>query len=130
MSARATLAATLATALDPEVDIVEYARDGLTLTARTVMLRVDEVQRYSAAPLARRRYVYALILAVPQTSTHGPADERLDAFLEEVLAAIEAAGTLPQWTTCRRGTYGKEYPAYEVVLPVDFRITDTTAPQE
>lgn len=120
---RLVLAAALAEALPADVYVEPYARDGLTLTKPTVMLRIDDVGRSLAAPGAERVYTYALIVAVPQQTVHGPADDRLDALLEDTLYAIEQAPGLPQWTAARRAVYGDEYPAYEVTIPVRYTIT-------
>lgn len=125
---RLALASALATALPDNVHVEPYARDGYVVTKPTVMLRIDEVSRSVKAPQADRRYTYALLVVVPQTSTHGPADDRLDALLEDVLYAIEQDHDLPQWTSCKRAVFADdELPAYEVTIPVDFTITNPTA---
>lgn len=109
----------LADELPTTLRVVEYARQIDPPTVTTVMVRVDNVTPHPATPQAQRRYGFALIILAAKSDPTGPADDELDAALEDVLYAIERSQTLPQWTSAERAVYADTTPAYQVNLPVD-----------
>lgn len=124
---RSAVATVLTAALGDTATVMPYARQVDTISRRTVMLRIDRVNREPRAPLAERRYTFALVLLTPLTTPTGPADDDLDAFLDDVLDAIDAAQHLPSWTEARRAVYDERLPAYEVDLPVKFNTNQAPA---
>lgn len=133
-TARAALHALLVAAMPPPlevpavdgslgIDVLKYARDIDPPARVTVMLRHDEVERDPAAPLAQRRYTFALIILAAST-TPDLVDDQLELALEEVLEVIELTASIPQWTAARRVLYGSNAaPAFEVILPFTATIT-------
>lgn len=102
------------------VQVEPYAR-GLDNVARpVVMVRVDAVAPARNVAQGQRRYGCAVLVVVPTTDP-GPADDELDALLEDVLEAIELAPKL-DWTEAKRATLDDTWPAYEVTV----NITTTT----
>lgn len=102
-------------ALTPEHQLVAYSRD-LTPTRTTVMVRVDEVAPTPDRML--RQYRAALLLLTPRTDPAGPADDELDALLEDVLHALDRAVAGIVWESARRVVYADVLPAYEVTITV------------
>jgi hypothetical protein len=101
------------------VRVIGYARTIDPPTTPTVLVRVDTVTPGGPLRQAWRTYGFALVL-IPPTTEAGTADDELDAFLEDVLHAVEQAPDLT-WTRAQRGTYqDTTYPAYEVTLDVPF----------
>ncbi len=124
-TARDVLVAALQVVVPKGIQVEKYTRELDGPDKPVLMVRVDEVRRHPSAPLAKRRYGFALILVSPATDP-GKADDDLDDALEPVLRAIETTPTLPQWEVARRGVYGTAVKrlAYEITLPVDMNITE------
>lgn len=105
--------------LTAEHHLIGYSRD-ITPTRTTVMVRIDEVT--PTVDAIARKYTAALILVTPLTNPNGPADDDLDALLEDVLYVVDNAPGLT-WTAAKRGTYATSdgipiCPAYEVTITV------------
>lgn len=115
MTARDEVVTALRAVLPAEVIVLAYARDIDPPTKPTVMVRIDEV-RPSAAPQAFRQYTFAVLVIASQTVS-GPADDELDALLEDVLFAIDSSGLLT-WQQATRATFEDKFPAYQVDLLV------------
>lgn len=121
MSARSEVVTLLTAVLPTDIDVVPYARDIDAPGRSTVMVRVDRVSP-SPAGMGLRAYEMALILIGAKT-TAGPADDEVDALLEDVLYAL-SRNEIPNgvtWTTATRSTYGEpdgSNPAYEVAITV------------
>ena len=95
--------------------IVGYSRK-LTLERPTVMVRVDTVTPAGG----NRDYAMSLIVAVPETDPTGPADDELDASLEDVLYVIDTSGDALgiRFNSATRATLDDAYPAYRVDVTV------------
>jgi hypothetical protein len=121
MSARSEVVTLLTAVLPSDIDVIGYARDIDAPTASTVMVRLDRVVP-SPAGQGLRIYEIALVLIGAKT-TAGPADDEVDALLEDVLFAL-SRNEVPNgvtWTEARRATYGEPdgtNPAYELALQV------------
>ncbi|CCH79084.1 hypothetical protein BN12_40054 [Nostocoides japonicum T1-X7] len=122
MTARAAVADLLTEHLPDDVDVIPYARNIDSPARSTVMLRLDEVTPGVASGLGT--YTFALLLIAAKTSP-GPADDELDALLEDVLYALDRlsdAGVT--WSSARRATYEDKNPAYEVTTAVTVSKSD------
>lgn len=113
---RQIIVAALDAALPSDVDVITYAHNIDAPTRSTVMVRVDRVT--PAGNL--RAYTFGLVLIAAKT-TSGPADDELDALLEDVLFAIRTSMDGMTWTEAIRATYGEPdgtNPAYELAVSV------------
>ena len=117
MSARVQVTEAIAVAMPPGVDVIGYARQIAPPARSTVMVRIDEVTRPAGLPQGCRAYKFALVLIAAQTDPGGPADDELDALLEDVLHALDTGSDLT-WDTASRAVYNETNPAYEVGLTV------------
>lgn len=121
MTARAEVVTLLTAVLPTDVDVIPYARDIDAPARSTVMVRVDRVTP-SPAMAGARVYETALVL-VGKRTTAGPADDEIDALLEDVLYAL-SRNEIPNgvtWSQAVRATYGEPdgtNPAYEIALQV------------
>lgn len=113
MTARAIVVDTLGTLVPEGINVIPYAREIDPPTKPTVMVRIDEVNP-SQFPTAIRDYGMALILIASKTAP-GPADDELDALLEDVLTALDGSDQM-SWSKATRATYNEQYPAYQVDL--------------
>jgi hypothetical protein len=96
--------------LPENVRVVPYARS-MTIAGPTLMVRVDTV---GPADAGHRFYGWSLIVAVPYTDPTGPADDALDASLEDVLYALEDVDFL-RFNTAERATLeDQSYPCYRI----------------
>lgn len=120
MTPRQLVTELLEAGLPEGIVVLPYARDGVVPASTTVMIRVDSVTRAPEAPIAHRRYTYAVIVVAAQVDDHGAADDELDGALEDVLHVIETSPGLPMWTSAERAVYGEstQLPAYEITLTV------------
>lgn len=96
-------------------DLVPYARD-LTPDRATIMIRVDGVTPTNDQLM--RRYRFGLVLVTPRVDPGGPADDELDALLEDVLHVLDNTGPYEiTWQTADRATYADaRLPAYEITV--------------
>jgi len=123
---RQILTAMLRAALPEDVDVQPYAHNMTGPERSTVMVRVDRA-RNAPAGLGMRDYDFALVCIAPKT-TWGPADDELDALLEDVLFAL-SSNSIPNavvFTEAVRATYGEpdaSNPAYEVTLSITVQTT-------
>lgn len=103
--------------LAPDHALVPYSRD-IVPTKTTVMVRLDEVT--PTTERLARKYTAALVLITPRQAP-GPADDELDALLEDVLYVVDNAPGLT-WTDAKRGTFVVDgvplLPTYEVTITV------------
>lgn len=113
MTARDEVVAVLTAAMPTGIAVLPYSRDIDPPSQPTVMVRIDEVTP-SSQPQALRDYGFALILVASKT-TPGPADDELDALLEDVLTALDASEQIT-WSKATRATFNEQYPAYQVDL--------------
>lgn len=125
MTARAELVTLLEATLPADIDVIAYAHNIDAPSASTVMVRVDSVAP-SPAGAGLRLYTFGLVLIAAKT-TAGPADDELDALLEDVLAALtsQAIPNGVAWTGAQRAAYGEPdptNPAYEVAVNVTAQI--------
>ena len=98
------------------VQVEPYARVLDNVAKRTVMVRVDTVKPRRDVAQAHRTYGCAVLVIAPTTDA-GPADDELDALLEDVLEAIELSPDL-DWSEAKRATLDDIWPAYEITLTV------------
>ena len=110
------------TVLEPAFRVLPYARTIDPPRKPTVLVRVDRVEPAGEAGARRvRRYRYAVII-IPIKTNGDPAEDELDACLEDVLAAIDAAPDVT-WEAAERGTWeDTAFPAYEVTVSVPLKI--------
>jgi hypothetical protein len=95
------------------IDVEPYARGIESLPRLTVLLRLDRVTTAPAMPQAARAYVFAFVLVTPLTEA-GPADDELDAGLEDLLHAIDKH-PLITWETAERAVFeSTQTPCYLV----------------
>lgn len=116
--ARDEMVGLLQALLPSDIDVMPYAKNVDAIARSTVMVRIDEVTP-SNMPQALRQYVFALLLLTPLT-TAGPADDELDALLEDVLLALESSvnDNRAIWSKATRATYEDKFPAYQVDVVV------------
>lgn len=121
----------LTTALPSDIDVIAYSHNIEAPVRSTVMVRVDKV-RNSPTGLGLRDYDFVLVLIAAKT-TYGPADDELDALLEDVLGSLSSQD-IPNgvtFTEALRATYGEPdatNPAYDVSITVTFAIEPASAP--
>jgi hypothetical protein len=118
MTARNELVTLLDGLLPTDVDVIPYARAIDAPKRSTVLVRIDEVVP-DPLPQVWRGYKFALVLIAARTDPDGPADDELDALLEDVLYAIDQSDTIT-WDKASRAVYRDTNPAYEVTLNVPF----------
>lgn len=102
------------------VKVIPYARVLDNLERVTLLVRVDEV-RNSTVARGWRDFDVTLILATPRTDPTGPADDELDASLEDVLDVLDskdAADLGVRWSRATRATLDGNFPAYEIASTV------------
>lgn len=121
MSARSELKALLTApgALPADVALLDYASQIDPPARSTVMVRLDEVRPHPVEGI--RTYAFTLILLAAKVAT-GPADDELEALLEDVLLAISKPSGLA-WEKAARGVYAESTPAFEVPLTVTVSAT-------
>ena len=101
--------------LSAEYQLIPYARD-ITPTRATVMVRIDGVSPTDDRML--RRYQAALLVITPRIDPTGPADDELDAALEDVLYSLDQTPAGIVWESARRVVYADVLPAYEIAITV------------
>ena len=106
-------------ALPEDVDVIGYARNIDPPRRSTVMVRVDTVRPSQVAGSLWQ--VEAALVLIGAKTTPGPADDELDALLQDVLYALDTeqvSGAL-SWSEAKRAVYGEPdptNPAYEVAV--------------
>lgn len=103
-------------AMPDDVDVVAYSRKVTNLERATLFVRVDKVSNSKQAR-GWRDFDVTLILAIPQTDPTGPADDLLDARLEDVLDLLDSADADDigvRWTEATRAVLDELFPAYEI----------------
>lgn len=99
------------------IHVKAYAEDIPRPSKPTVMVRVDEVAPNSVARHTHRDYNVSLVLLATSEDTSGPADDELDALLEDTLYVLDqgaGAELLPTWSSAKRAVYQDTVAAYEV----------------
>lgn len=119
MLGREEIAALVGAGLDASVDVIPFARNIDPPSKSTVMVRIDAV-RPSKATGALWEVDAALVLIAAKTAP-GPADEELDALLQDVLYALDQqdVANAISWSEAKRAVYGNPdptNPAYEVAV--------------
>lgn len=119
MLARDQIVSVLQAAMPADVVVMPYARNISSPSKSTVMVRIDTMKPSPAAG-ALWSVDAALVLVAAQT-TPGPADDELDALLQDVLFALESqdVANAITWTEATRAVYGEPEPtnpAYEVAV--------------
>ena len=125
---RALVKDALTDQLDPaSVTVLAYARQIAPPPRPTVMVRLDRAIPGTLAGVGLVRSTgLALIVLAAKPDPPGPADDELDALLEDVLHAVEQAPGLT-WTEAKRAVYADSIPAYEVSVTTH---TTHTTPEE
>lgn len=126
-STRDALVANLDELDELAVKVIPYARKLDALERVTLLVRIDEV-RNSTAARGWRDFDVTLILATPRTDPTGPADDELDANLEDVLDVLDSpdAGRIGiRWQRATRATLEGDFPAYEITATVTTERTTT-----
>lgn len=109
------------------VTVLPYARQIAPPPRPTVMVRLDRLIPGTLAGVGQVRSTeLALIVLAAKTDPTGPADDELDALLEDVIHAVEQAPGLT-WTEAKRAVYADTIPAYEVSVTTH---TTHTTPEE
>ena len=105
--------------LPADIDVIPYARNIAYPLRTTVMVRTDKVSPAGAG--GSWDVESALVIIAAKVDPTGPADDELDAALQDVLYLLDtddrAAGLL--WTGATRAVYGEPEPtnpAYEVAV--------------
>lgn len=108
--------------LEPDFRVLPYARKIDPPKKPTVLVRVDKIDPNPGAGARRvRTYSYA-VLVIPVKSTGDPAEDELDACVEDVLDVLDRAADV-QWSTAARGTWDEtDFPAYEITVTVPLKI--------
>lgn len=114
MSARADLAAFLEAALPPTYR-VSAAPTGASPEPGFDLCVVGTDEVNPGQVMAGSRGYTLTVIVVGKLATPGPADDHLEALIEEVLDALDG---LPwgQWTKAARGTYLETHPAFVVTV--------------
>lgn len=104
----------------PDAHVLPYPRNIDTPSKSTVMYRIDTVEPSKAA--SGSWDVSGSLILIASATTSGPADEELDALLQDVLVALDT-DQVPgmRWVSAKRATYGDPdptNPAYEVEVTV------------
>lgn len=132
MTPRSLVNAALTDALASElaagdIVLIEHARQIAAPVRPTVMIRLDSTRPTALAGVGQaRETTFSVIVLAAKTDPNGPADDELDALLEDVIAGIEAAPGLT-WTTAKRAVYAETTPAYEITVTTH---TTHTQPEE
>lgn len=109
---RAALAADLSTRL-PDVDVIEAPRADPPVERPRLVLAIRQVTAADVAcPYSR---VSVDLWAVVPNQDVGPADDALDTFLGDVLAALDATPHTT-WTVADRGVFVDTHPAYRIAV--------------
>lgn len=117
--AREHIVTILTGALPSDVVVIPYARDIDPPSKSTVMVRIDTLRPSRAA--GGLWQVDAALVLIAARTTPGPADDELEALLQDVLYALnrEDVATALSWTEAKRAVYGEPdptNPAFEVAV--------------
>lgn len=109
--------------LSDDVEVIGYARNIDPPRKPTVMVRIDAVRPSQAA--GGLWQVDAALVLIGTKTTPGPADDELDALLQDVLLGLD----LPAldgitWSEAKRALYGDPdptNPAYEIAVSIHLK---------
>lgn len=107
----------------PDTHVVGYLSAAPENPARrTAIVSIEKVT--PGATSGYRGYEFGLLLVVPETKAQG-ADDRLDAFLDDVLDLLDATdpGVSLAWTEAARSTWRTKYPAYLITVTTTADLT-------
>lgn len=104
-------------AMPADIDVRPYAKSLDGLSGTTLMVRVDQVR---PGPVAGTRAYTIVLLLLTALTEPGPADDELDAALEDVLHALDTApaGAGIAWTLADRAVFEDSFPAYQITTTV------------
>lgn len=118
--------ATLRQAVPNDLDVEPYSRAGIEALSRpSILVKLTNVEPEPTAPQAARRYTFELVLVSALTEA-GPADDELEALLEDVLYVLEQHDRFV-FVSATRGVYeGTNTPCWSVACYQQFSKPEPT----
>ena len=107
----------LKASLPSTVDVIEYQQNVENISKQTLMVVTKDINPTDLH--LTWRYGFDLYVMTPLTKT-GTSDDELDAFLEDVLDALEGS-EIPNnvtWQSATRASFEGKFPAFTVAIQV------------